>query len=101
MGQDELGGSPQLRVSNVNQSQGALESEPKRAPGERVRVGALQGVGLSAHLGDLSRDLGCVALDHKLSFALAVRERAVGQREEGSDAEDRDLGERVGRERAL
>ncbi len=37
MGQDELGGSPQLRVSNVNQSQGALEPEPRR-----VRVGTLQ-----------------------------------------------------------
>ena len=42
MGQDELGGSPQLRVSNVNQSSGAFEAETKRAPGERVRVGTLQ-----------------------------------------------------------
>ena len=37
MGQDELGGSPQLRVSTLNQSQGALGPE-----GKRVRVGALQ-----------------------------------------------------------
>jgi N-acetylglucosaminyldiphosphoundecaprenol N-acetyl-beta-D-mannosaminyltransferase len=45
MGQDELGGAPQLRVSRPNRSPGMPEPEPtsgERARAERVRVGSLR-----------------------------------------------------------